>query len=372
MKVDSILFLAEGQLGDLLLLTPTLRATRKWFPGARISLLMLERNPPDDEPLSWDALIEEGGTSPLSSDPSLDNVYTLDRTRLRSFRGWKRLKAEWTIIKFLRGLGPDVVVNSFPEDRFALWSFLSRAKIRVGENGQGFSLLLTHRPQIRRSDKGVLRYYCDLVGVLGVEVETYETSFHVNAESSVWADRVFEKQRIVGSMPVVAVHPGGRGSFKIWPPDRFAAVIRFLQNEMGVRVILLGGFLDNAIIQEVKKHLTAPPVHVDTGRNYSHLGAILRRCSLLLSNDSGPRHMAEAVGTPSISLFRLFQQQEWGIYGVSSNARILQAESMCKNCLSGKCSDLMPPGESYGSYCMHQISVEPVMALLRKMLEGEK
>ena len=123
-----ILFLAEGQLGDLLLLTPALRATKTTFPESHLTVLTVQRRrySARDEP-GDDVIVRSprGGTSVVVSESlHVDEVVEVDRALLRSLSGVARVRAEWKIVRYLRKAQFDTVVCTFPQDRFLLWSLL--------------------------------------------------------------------------------------------------------------------------------------------------------------------------------------------------------------------------------------------------------
>lgn len=359
-----ILFLAEGQLGDLLLLTPALRAAKESFPESRITVFVIERRTTDlDKKNRFDNLrasTDELSVSPLATNPHVDELLVLSREALRAQKSIARLRAEASVLRHLRRLKPDAVVCTFPEDRFAEWAFASGAKIRIGQHSQPLVRLLTHTPDIEKKRIGVLRYYCKLVEAMGVKVRTFHTEYHVSAESSQWGTQALARLGI-DDRPFVALHPGASGEYKIWPPDRFAELLRRLSRELHVEPMLVYGASDRPIVTAVLEHLQDEVKMLETGVDIGRLAAILERASLCISNDSGPRHLAVAVGTPTLTLFRRHHDREWGVYDAGDRCVIVKGEDVCPVCPPEACHDLRPPGETFGSYCLRMISVDDVV-----------
>ena len=121
-KSRRVLCIAEGQLGDLLLLTPALRAVKESFPSSYLAVLVLQRRRYDVAPASGDSSVPppiSGSTSVvLRNDPHVDEVKEIDRSGLRELSGLRRLRSELGIIRWLRRQEFDTVICTFPEDRF--------------------------------------------------------------------------------------------------------------------------------------------------------------------------------------------------------------------------------------------------------------
>ena len=175
-----ICIIAEGQLGDLLILSPALRAFSESFPSASLSVLVLQRRSYDGTSSAAHSVLSEtpqGGTAAvLRADPHVACVAEIDRGLLRALRGASRVRAEWSIIRWLRRGKFDTVVCTFPQDRFYLWAFLSGARMRVGEEGKPFSALLSTPVRKKKSEGGVLAYYCALAEAAGAAVKSERTS----------------------------------------------------------------------------------------------------------------------------------------------------------------------------------------------------
>jgi len=355
-RPSRVLFIAEGQLGDLLLLTPALRALKKTLPDSYISVLILERG--SSETPRGLPLVRIGTETVLSTNLNVHETYVVSRAGLRSLRGLARVWAELNIVHFLRSKRFDTVVCTFPEDRFTLWAFASAADVRVGEKRQGFTGLLTHALSIHKSERGVLEYYCDLVRALGVSVELTETEYIIPSSALEWADSFLRESGLEKSR-FVAVHPGASGDYKIWPPERYSELIDRLQSTTDIRVLLCRGSQDDEIIAAIRACLKSAVIEAKP-ESIGNLAALLKRSALCISNDSGPRHLAVAVGTPSLSFFRQHHSREWRIYPDSPRCVTLESRERCPVCPSGECLDRIPTGERFGSHCLRDIPTETV------------
>jgi ADP-heptose:LPS heptosyltransferase len=298
----------------------------------------------------------------------VDDVVNIHRDILRSLGPVRRLAAEVALLRHLRSISPDVVVCSFPDDRFLLAGRITGATVRVGQLRQPLRLLLTHRPDIQRSDQGVLNYYGDLVRAIGAELHSAATEYSVPPGCREWVRETLQKEGIGDGDRVVVIHPGATGEYKIWPPDRYGVLAETLGKDAGVRPVICCGAGDEDIVRLVRDHAhgAAPVIRTDT--DIGLLGALLERAALCLSNDSGPRHLAKAVGTPTLALFRHHHDREWMAYPPSDQCVVLQGRGNCPVCPAGRCLDRTPPGERWGSYCLRFLTMEEVITQARDML----
>ncbi len=359
-----ICLIAEGQLGDLLILSPALRALKESFPSASLTVLVLQRRSYGGSSSAAGPVLSEdaqGGTAAvLRSDPHVAHVAEIDRGALRALGGLRRVRAELSVIRWLRRGRFDTVVCTFPQDRFYLWAFLSGARVRVGEEGKSFSPLLSHRIRKKKSDGGVLAYYCALAEAAGATVRSQRTSVVISPAHS---ERAASRWRSLGlpeEKPVVAVHPGASGGYRIWPPGNYAALIDHLQRR-GIPVILTGSSFDSEVLAEVNRRCDNPPPLAITP-DVLDLAALLQKCALCVSNNSGPRHLAVAAGVRSLALIPRFDDVEWKIYADETEAGTMQSREECPACPPTACLNAPPAGERYGSVCMRALTVEEVAA----------
>ncbi len=388
MSFDRTLVIAEGQLGDLLLLVPALRALKTGNMTQHLTVLVVKRRPgpagvADAGPLPHEGgyagaarvvdpepLLYQGGNSGpasvLKSLPYVDRVFELDRARLRKLRGWARLHGEWEIIRTLRRERFDAVICAFPEDRFVLWARASGARRRVGQYAQPLRRLLTDTPHILKEDRGVIRYYLALASALGAKGEDERTEFAIPASARTWA-REFIAAHCPGAGPIVVINPGASGDYRIWPPERFSALLAKLRAN-GVRVILCGGPIDDEVMEAVTTaHQSAVPV-ARMGPDLTRDGALFAESDLVVTNDSGPRHLAIAVGARSLAVIQRHHHRAWGVYAESDSCATVRAEEECPVCPRGVCNDRRREGERFGCVCVRMVSVETVYDRVMRML----
>jgi heptosyltransferase-2 len=156
--------------------------------------------------------------------------------------------------------------------------------------------------------------------------------------------------------PYVVLNPGASCPSKIWPTDRYARLAEKLSKNYGCQIVLIGRTRERLIALKVKEHLSALPVIDLSGKlSLGMLGRLLKEARLLISNDSGPVHVATAVGTPVISIFGRnlpgLSPRRWGPLG--HKARVIHKEVGCPVCLAHNCR--------INFLCLDVISVEDLL-----------
>ena len=364
--MNRILFFAEGQLGDSLVLMPALRAVRKTLPHIWITVLLFYRSKYFKQ--DSDSLIKKsecrGAAEVFANNPYVDEVLELDRKALRSLRGIKRLKAELKCISYLRKNKYDAAICTFPQDRFALWAYLAGIKIRIGQRKQSFSFLLTHKADAdERSDEGVLKYFCRLLEPLGIKCTNFSPYYEIPQDAKDRTQEFFKNF----DKKIIAIHPGARDKDRQWPPAKYSELINCLSERNSYNVLLCYGDYDVPYIDEIKKNLRNQIVITKTD-SISQLAAIFQRSNLCIVHSSGPRHLAAAAGAATLGLVDKHDHIMWKIYDDKTH-HIIQSEEPCPTCKENDCLGIMPPGASYGALCMQAIKVKDVLEKIESILD---
>jgi ADP-heptose:LPS heptosyltransferase len=158
----------------------------------------------------------------------------------------------------------------------------------------------------------------------------------------------------------VTLHTGGRYWFKRWSSAKWARLADVIQGEMGVRVVFVGGAGEAETVREIASWMKTSPLTLVGETTVLELAAFLRKSLLLVGNDSGPMHMASAVGTPVIALFGPTDPAVWRPWG--KGHVVLSRQVSCSPCGRLTC-DLGPEN------CMEQISFDEVLQAVCQCLE---
>ncbi len=343
-QYENILVRAPNWLGDVIMITPHVRALRNAFPGARISVL-----------------VKKPFAGVFENSTAVDEIIPFD-----SDRGWKNIFA---VKKAIKGRGFDLAVI-FPRSfRSVLPIFLARVPRRIGYRVEMRAPMLT---DALPREKDLLRthrvnYYASLLAPLGITEVPDRTEIFPSARDG---ERVRDLLQFRGAGPLLAMHCGASyGTAKQWPHEKFAELARRTSEEFGATVALIGGKTEAGAARKIADSPDCDCIVAAGRTSVGELAALLRECDLLVTNDTGPMHVADAAGTGIVAIFGPTDPVTTSPYG--PNARIVTVEAECSPCLKRVC-----PTEHR---CMRDISVEIVLDEVRSMLaapadadEGEK
>jgi len=300
-------------LGDLLLSVPALRAMRTRFPAAEITLIGLP----------WAAAFVERFQHlvdrflPFPGYPGIGEVSYNERTTARFLA--EQRDYGYGLIMQMHGSGQ----TSNPFAR-ALGGAITVGYV-VGDGSSGLDLAAPYPETLHEIDRNLR-----LVGLLGCATEDRALEFPIAA-----TDRS-EASDLIGqttSQPLVVLHPGAKFSARRWMPERFAAVADALVERLGARVIVSGASNEQPVIDAVisamgrREHATSLAGQTSLGG----LAAIIERCDLFVSNDTGPAHIAAALGRPSIVLFGPADVRRWAPLDVGQH-RVIREAVVCSPC----------------------------------------
>ena len=286
---ERIVVFCPNLIGDTVMATPTFRALRRGFPAARIVAVIKPHVAPVLDGGPWfDDLIP---FAPKARDRSQRSLGLIRRQRAERFD--------------LAVLLP----NSF---RSAWLAWLGGARERVGYAKYGRGPLLTGRLAPPRHPAGhltptpAIEYYLRIARELGCPVDSLRTELATTPADERAADAAWVRLGISVGRRVVCLNTGGAfGPAKAWPSEHFAALAGRLVEEAGVSVLVLCGPSERDAAREIVAKAADPRV-VSLADETLSIGlskASVRRCALLITTDSGPRHFASPFNVPVLSLF---------------------------------------------------------------------
>ncbi|MFH0913645.1 MAG: lipopolysaccharide heptosyltransferase II [Candidatus Omnitrophota bacterium] len=338
-----ILIIRNDRIGDVILTTPVIRALRDVYPNAYIAMMV--------SPYAKDI---------IDGNPYLDKVIIYDKDAkhkswYRSFRFTLRLRKK----RF------DLAIILHPTNRMHLVTFLAGISRRVGY-ARKLGFLLTDRIKHTKQlgEKHEREYNLDLIRYLGIEPKDKGLFMPIKLTSEKLVEELFLQEGIKNTDKLLAIHPGASCPSKIWPNRRFAETVDKLIEKYGFKVLVIAGPKDIKIAKEVTENIRQHVINLAGKTSVSQLASILKRCQLFISNDSGPVHIASAVGVPVISIFGRNQKGlsplRWGPVGKKD--KILHKEAGCVECLAHNCFKEFA--------CLNAITVEDVLSAADSILKS--
>jgi lipopolysaccharide heptosyltransferase II len=341
-SVRRILVIRLDLLGDLVFAAPTIAALRAAYPDAHLTLLTL----PYTQPLA--ALI-----------PGVDRTLALDVNRYRRPAGWRHLGEAVALVRTLRAARLDLCLALHGRPAGAL-ALLSGARYRVGYAAHAYPFAFNVAVPGQRYDRPrhETEYCLDLAREVGGDAPR--------------APRLLapaESYRVPGLAPherYLVVHPGAsNGSAKRWPAAAWGRLARDAARTLGVRVVLTGGEAERALVGEVAAGAGAAVPLV--GTSLLDLAAVLAGAEALVSGDTGPLHLAAALGRPVVGVYGPTDPAQTGPLG--ARAVVVRRPVPC-----GPCYDLRAPAEcklpDRAHVCMRDLPPDAVLdALLRLLRE---
>ncbi|NKB81464.1 MAG: hypothetical protein GKS05_06205 [Nitrospirales bacterium] len=302
---DRILVLAIRAIGDVVLVTPLFRHLKTQHPTAYLAVLA-------------------DGTSAqvLEHNPHIDQILVIDRAASRTWPLAKRLKAWGRIVSDIRDGQFDVVIDLFSGPRSAMLAWLSRAADRYGEDYRSAlrGFFYNHRISVVRDGRHLVEQKLDIIAPLVGRVACQDSSLEISlteeeqakAQTVLWKGHA-HPPRVVGLIPA-------SGSlYRNWPPERFAELGDRLVETFKADVLLLGGADAVTICRHVSSMMRQPHRDFSGQTTLRELLAMLAEMDMVVSNVTGPMHLAVALHRPQvIALYGaadIVQYAPWGPTG---------------------------------------------------------
>lgn len=284
MQFNNILIVRTDRIGDVVLTTPAIKALRQTFPRARISIL-----------------VSAATVDLVRSNPYLDEILIDDRTKEH-----KGILGFFKLIDQIRSRKFDMAIIFHTKRRYNLLCFLSQIRYRLGYKNNKFGFLLTNPIKDTRAvgESHEAEYCLELLKAIGVQSNDLDVFVPTDHEAEEWV-LSWGRDHHVKSNEYILIHPDASDPAKCWPASNFAALINRITERYPLKVIIIGSRQTSSLALNILSQVAKPNEVIDlTGKiSLSQLASLLRRCRMLISNDSGPVHMAAGVGTNVISIF---------------------------------------------------------------------
>jgi heptosyltransferase-1 len=325
---EGILIIKPSAVGDVVHALPVLNLLRKRWPVARIS---------------W--CVTPGCAGLLDGHPQLDEVILFERRRLGSvWRDPGALRELFQLTRKLRKRNFDLVIDLQGLFRSGWLTWKTRAAARVGfANARELAWAgYTHRVPVASDEQHAIDRYLAITDALGCGRSPVEFHFPVGA-----VEREYIADRLGNIGPFAVLLPGTNWPTKRWPSERFGELVRPLKERFGLDSVIAGG----ADVAALAATIGTAARSLVGKTNLRELVALLERADLVIANDSGPMHIAAALGKPLVALFGPTNPVRTGPYARPD--AVLRLDIPCSPCYSRRCSH---------QSCLQWMTTEAVLA----------
>lgn len=328
--VRKILVIKLRAVGDVVLSTIVLKNLRLAFPGAQL-----------------DFLTENPSRDVLTGNPFVHSTLVYDRSTMSGL----------DLIGVVRKGSYDLVIDLFGNPRSALLTWLSGASYRVGFRFRGRTFAYNIVVEPRGNAVHNTQFNLDALEAIGIAIQDRNLYFGDSPDDKRYVDDFLAAANI--SSFVVGLNTGGGWYTKRWGLDRVAKLADLLIDRFHATIVLTWGPGQLDGVRELRS-MMRHEAFVPPPTTLLQLGALLRRCTIVVSNDSGPMHIAAAVGTPVLGIYGPTNPVLQGPYG-EKHVTVRREGLDCLGCNLTKCP--------IGHPCMNELTVEMVMKGVEELLE---
>ncbi len=340
--ICNVLLIQLGDIGDVVLSFPAVRALRENFPQADIVVAVREKARELMEDCRW-----------------VSSVISINEKK----RTWQEeLRYQKRFFLSLRRFRFDLAVDLRTGDRGAFIALLSGARQRVGFFAKDGKLwrnrVFTHLV-VPESAPGqhIAQYYQGLLGAYDIKTEHTFPEHDVPDGRYQAAKALLEMENIPPDRPIIAVQPFSLWKYKEWGVDKYIRLINWLVSEYGVSVIVTGSLDERERADEIIKHCPRYTYNLAGKTSIGMLSAVFKACRLFVGVDSAGVHIAAAVGLPTVSIFGPSSYITWAPRGAQHF--VVHKDLPCVPCRDKGCKD------SEISRCLDELTFEEVQAVVR-------
>ncbi len=336
-----LVLMPDKHMGNLVVSLPSIVAAKEFF---------------EERGKAFYLVIDEAYREIVDSIIEPRSLILYPRKKIHDLSALLRTGIMLTFLRLLRKVSPDVVIDLEGRHSSSIMAFLLGASLRVGKASGKRAYLYNWKVEIPR---GVHRAntYMAIIRALGIETDIKIPYLHSSQQLVLSLHKILAKEGITLMRPVICVHPGAGKIYKQWTLAGFAEVCDWLSSE-GFDVILVGGEKDRSNVQEIKAMTKASPYDLSGKLSLGELISLCKISSLYIGNDSGPMHIAAAVGIPVVALFGPSDEKRW--YPFSKDSIVLRGEAPCEQCKGKHCQ--------YEFRCIKNLSVDRVRAAVEEIL----
>jgi len=346
-RIQRVLCIRLDTLGDMIMTTPALKAIKETHPQAQVTLMT-----------------SSAGSGIAPQMPMVDELIVYDAPWLKATAPRTSSEPEYAMFQQLRERGFDAAIiftvysqNPLPS---AFMCYMAGIPLRLAHCRENPYQLLTHyirEPEPQQFTRHEVQRQLDLVASIGCHTADPRMTLEIPAAARQRISRLLAELGLDDWHPWMVIHPGATAPSRRYPPEHFAQVARSLV-QAGIPVVFTGTEPERELVASIQEQMRVFSHSLVGQLSLAELTALLAAAPLLISNNTGPVHMAAAVGTPVVDLYALTNPQHtpWGI-----PHRVLFQDVPCRICYKSTCPE--------GNYhCLRLLAPERVIAAALDLL----
>jgi heptosyltransferase I len=342
-----ILIIKLSSLGDVIQTLPVLIPLRKKFPNAKIS---------------W--LVEEEAAELINGHPLVDQIIISRKNRwIQSLRNPGRLSQTVqegnAFCKDLRSCFYDFVIDFQGLFKSGIFVGISRGKRKLGfaPVREKAHIFLNEKISFPKTPLHAVERYLFLIASVGRTGGTPEFFIPIRQNHRDRVLKFLRENDIIFAQPLILLHPGTRWKTKLWVEEKWAVLGDWLQEKTGGQVVFTGSVNDFSLIERITAKMRFPAINTAGIWGLNELAFLQKQADVVIIPDSGPMHLAAAMGTRVVALFGPTDPKLTAPYG--EGHRIIMKTIECQPCFKRKCSSIE---------CMKEITVKEVWEATETML----
>ncbi|MBI5346618.1 MAG: glycosyltransferase family 9 protein [Chlamydiae bacterium] len=329
-----ILVVSTTAMGDTLWATPTIKSIKEKYPNSFLAILT--------SPI---------GSQILKNNPYIDETLILKKPFLKQF---------FPLLKTLRKLKIETVLLFHTSQRLTLplCSLINAEKIIGFEKGhKGLEFLLTEK--IKDENIHEIKKRSLLAEKIDVKCKNYKIEFYLTSLERDFVANLLKNQNF-GNQPLILIHPGANDPYKCWPKNNFIELGNLLKNFYNGQILISGSLKEDPLVQEIKDKI--PGSMQILGWGLREFAALLEKIDLLITNDTGPMHLASSLNTNTVAIFAPTNKELSGPFQILSTL-VIDRKPTCTPCLKRKCK--IP-------FCLAQITPKEIFDGIMKHFQIKK
>ncbi len=352
-RPKKILIVQMNSIGDVLMMTPALRALKRCFGDSTIDVLV--------QPFAADLLRE---------DPDINGVYSC---------GWAFWRGRFTqpaafnrsarTVKALKSARYDLCVHFGRNFETVVNALLAEAAVTVGFRQTVKRGIFRRNAEdlydiaVDTDEKHIARQALQLVKFLGCEGAAEKEELFISVEKTKGTE-AFLRENGLGEGDFAVMHPGAKWPPKRWPKGSFARLVKLIFDEKGMKTVLIGSASDKELLRKIKEESGIPDTVIAGDLDLAAAAAVIRKACVFVGNDSGPAHMAAALGTDTVVLFGPTDPEACRPLG--GGVKIFHYKVPCWPCMMYYRRDRCEAGSNV---CLQNISAGDVYETVGRIIE---